>query len=121
MAPAQQKSTPAGADSSLDFLLDFHVKPDNKKDDPANAAAARPAPEAAPPLQDIKLTLDNAPAPAGETHDPRWHDVATKLDLAKAYVEMGDAAGAREILKEVIDEGDDKQKAAAQEVLAQIS
>lgn len=36
-------------------------------------------------------------------------EVATKLDLAQAYYEMGDYEGAREILEEVIDEGTDAQ------------
>ena len=39
--------------------------------------------------------------------DGQWHDAATKLDLAKAYQEMGDVEGAREILQEVLHEGDD--------------
>ncbi len=39
----------------------------------------------------------------------------TKLDLARAYIDMGDADGARDILKEVLDEGnsDQQQKAKA--------
>ena len=41
----------------------------------------------------------------------------TKFDLAKAYQEMGDKEGAREILQEVMAEGDSEQKAAAQRVL----
>jgi pilus assembly protein FimV len=49
--------------------------------------------------------------------DDRWYDVQTKFDLAKAYQEMGDREGAREILREVIAEGDDDQKAAAERVL----
>ena len=38
--------------------------------------------------------------------DDKWYDVQTKFDLAKAYQEMGDKEGAREILREVIAEGD---------------
>jgi pilus assembly protein FimV len=49
--------------------------------------------------------------------DDRWYDVQTKFDLAKAYQEMGDKEGAREILHEVIAEGDAEQKSAAQKVL----
>ncbi|HEY5647024.1 MAG TPA: FimV/HubP family polar landmark protein, partial [Pseudomonadales bacterium] len=39
----------------------------------------------------------------------------TKLDLARAYIDMGDADGARDILNEVLDEGntDQQQKAKA--------
>ncbi len=45
--------------------------------------------------------------------DGQWHDAATKLDLAKAYQEMGDLEGAREILQEVIQEGDEQQRVEA--------
>ena len=36
-------------------------------------------------------------------------EVATKLDLARAYIDMGDADGAKDILDEVVDEGSDEQ------------
>ena len=35
----------------------------------------------------------------------QWEEVNTKLDLAKAYEEMGDLEGARELLQEVVGEG----------------
>ncbi|WP_166259829.1 FimV/HubP family polar landmark protein [Marinobacter salicampi] len=44
-------------------------------------------------------------------------EAATKLDLARAYVEMGDADGARDILEEVAIEGTDEQKAEAKDML----
>ena len=44
-------------------------------------------------------------------------EVGTKLDLARAYVDMGDPAGARSILEEVLDEGDDGQRQQAQQLL----
>jgi pilus assembly protein FimV len=44
-------------------------------------------------------------------------EVGTKLDLARAYVDMGDPAGARSILEEVLDEGDEGQKQQAQQLL----
>lgn len=45
---------------------------------------------------------------------------ATKLDLAKAYIDMGDAEGARDILNEVASEGNATQKGEAQKLLAQL-
>ena len=48
-------------------------------------------------------------------------EAATKLDLARAYIEMGDSDGARDILEEVALEGDDDQKAEAQELLKNLS
>lgn len=47
-------------------------------------------------------------------------EVQTKLDLAIAYVEMGDKEGARSILDEVRAEGSDAQKARAEQLLADI-
>ncbi len=47
-------------------------------------------------------------------------EVATKLDLAKAYEEMGDLEGARELLQEVLREGDATQREAAQNLLSKI-
>ena len=44
-------------------------------------------------------------------------EVGTKLDLARAYVDMGDPGGARSILEEVLDEGDDAQRQQAQQLL----
>ena len=46
--------------------------------------------------------------------------VATKLDLARAYIDMGDSEGAREMLEEVLQEGDTQQQADAQTLLDNI-
>ncbi|TPW25542.1 hypothetical protein FH712_03655 [Marinobacter nauticus] len=48
-------------------------------------------------------------------------EAATKLDLARAYIEMGDSDGARDILEEVALEGNEEQKAEAQELLKNLS
>lgn len=45
---------------------------------------------------------------------------ATKLDLARAYIDMGDKEGAKDILGEVLAEGNDQQKAEANELIAQL-
>lgn len=47
-------------------------------------------------------------------------ETATKLDLARAYVDMGDAEGARDILDEVIAEGTASQQDQARELIAQL-
>ena len=53
-----------------------------------------------------------------DLHDARtMTEVGTKLDLARAYVDMGDPAGARSILEEVLDEGDEGQRQQAQQLL----
>ncbi|WP_339500116.1 FimV/HubP family polar landmark protein [Pseudomonas silesiensis] len=48
-------------------------------------------------------------------------EVATKLDLAQAYIDMGDADGARDILNEVVNEGDADQKVEARELLSRLA
>ncbi|MBV6418243.1 MAG: hypothetical protein CMLOHMNK_03043 [Steroidobacteraceae bacterium] len=44
-------------------------------------------------------------------------EVGTKLDLARAYMDMGDPDGARSILKEVLQEGSVSQKQEAQRLI----
>ena len=44
-------------------------------------------------------------------------EVGTKLDLARAYMDMGDPDGARSILQEVLSEGSASQKQEAQRLL----
>jgi len=48
-------------------------------------------------------------------------EVDTKLNLAKAYIELGDSDGARAILDEVAREGTDGQQQEAQQLLSQLS
>lgn len=48
-------------------------------------------------------------------------EVSTKLDLAKAYIDMGDNDGARSILEEVKAEGNDEQQQQANELLQRAS
>ncbi|MBF0256068.1 MAG: LysM peptidoglycan-binding domain-containing protein [Gammaproteobacteria bacterium] len=45
----------------------------------------------------------------------------TKLELAEAYVDMGDPDGGRSILEEVLAEGTAEQKAKAQDILAKLA
>lgn len=47
-------------------------------------------------------------------------EAATKLDLARAYIDMGDTEGARDILSEVLNEGNDEQRTEANELLGRI-
>jgi pilus assembly protein FimV len=69
-----------------------------------------------------ETSVSEAPEPvSGEAPiDPVLREeVNTKLDLAKAYLEMGDREGAREILQEVLNEGDAGQKAEAGKLMAE--
>lgn len=46
-----------------------------------------------------------------------WDETATKLDLARAYMEMSDKDAARGILEEVVAEGNEAQRTEAKELL----
>jgi pilus assembly protein FimV len=116
-AAPEQKPEPApaapaapAADAGLSFDLNLDLGTEKK---------AEPAPSA--DLSAISLDLGAAPAaaPAGGA-DPKWQEIATKLDLAKAYEEMGDKDGARELLNEVMKDGDAAQKGTAQQLLAKL-
>ncbi len=91
--------------------------------------SARPAvePEATPPAAVASETLIDPHF--GESPESEFskfpeiaasEEVATKLDLANAYEEMGDFEGARELLQEVLNEGDAAQREKAQAILAKI-
>jgi pilus assembly protein FimV len=141
VAPLHDKVEPAIAKPAQKFDLDFKLDdvekpaPMQKPREPAlETVAASPAPGAAPAqlarpaaaLELDKLDLSFDPErstfedPTPSVLDGQWHDAATKLDLAKAYQEMGDVEGAREILQEVLHEGDDQQKAEAKSLLAKL-
>ena len=47
-------------------------------------------------------------------------ETATKLDLARAYIDMGDAEGAKDILQEIIKEGNDQQKQEAENLMSRV-
>ncbi len=48
-------------------------------------------------------------------------EVETKLDLIKAYIDMEDTVGAKELIEEVLKEGAESHRKRANELLAQIS
>lgn len=56
----------------------------------------------------------------GEEEGDEMGEIDTKVDLARAYIDMGDSDGARGILEEVIEEGNEDQKKEAQSLLDSI-
>ncbi|HZR67673.1 MAG TPA: FimV/HubP family polar landmark protein [Burkholderiales bacterium] len=144
-SPFAPEAAPAGADAPLNFDLELPAAAPAPIAAPAAPVAAAsaggdgmiefdlgglpgaaPEPQAEPAkapaidLSAIDLDIGAEPAaeaPSGGAPDPRWQEVATKLDLAKAYDEMGDKDGARELLKEVVKEGDTAQQQRAQSML----
>ena len=105
---------PAAAADDGGFSIDFDLGP---------TAEDAPVPAAEPPLDLSSISLDlGAPSIEGEAPvpDAHWQEVATKLDLAKAYQDMGDKDGAKELLNEVVKEGDAAQQQQARTLLEAI-
>jgi pilus assembly protein FimV len=106
-------------------VIDFHIELP-KAAEPVTVASDAAAASSADAGLDFKIEgLDfelergpqTVPAGGGGEKDGQWYDVQTKFDLAKAYQEMGDRDGAKEILQEVVKEGDAEQKAQATKLL----
>jgi len=134
-------ATPAGDKGASDFeSLDLGAPADNALDFELGQSGAgghagteapagteneikwEPTPAAAPSAAAEAEVDLAAAAPAGEAPvSGQWDETATKLDLAKAYIDMGDAEGARSILQEVMAEGSDAQKKQAQALSTQIA
>jgi pilus assembly protein FimV len=115
---------PALAETNVDLDLDdltaaLKVTEMGDPDDEIfdEKTAEQPGPSAADTAEIPTLSL--APDDmSDDLHEARtMTEVGTKLDLARAYVDMGDPAGARSILEEVLDEGDDSQRQQAQHLL----
>ena len=92
------------------------------------AKAPEPEPAAAPPQSGPKAAPEPAaPTPAGagsldeaELLDEASEDPEVRLDLARAYVAMGDREAARVTLDEVIQHGNEAQQAEARLMLKEL-
>jgi pilus assembly protein FimV len=73
-------------------------------------------------MPEAQLTADTM---AGDDEDDfdflsGTDETATKLDLARAYIDMGDAEGARDILDEVVAEGNEAQQQEARDLIGKL-
>lgn len=65
---------------------------------------------------EVATAIDDSSLP----EDATMTEVGTKLDLARAYIDMGDPDGARSILNEVLNEGGDEQQQEARQLLEEL-
>ena len=71
-------------------------------------------------LDTMEVTYDDVEDDAEGLLDAS-DEVSTKLDLARAYLDMGDPEGARSILDEVMEEGNETQKDEAVKLIAELA
>jgi pilus assembly protein FimV len=71
------------------------------------------------------LALDKEPGDEYEfqadTNDAVGDKISENFELAQIYMDMDDNDSARDILKEILEQGDDEQKRKAQELIAKLS
>ncbi len=127
-AAAETVSEGAGDQLGGDLGIDFKLE-DEAANGVADELEATPGDEdlgpgldaELPDLDDVELDLDLGSESAAEEDEFDFGDEAdvatTKLDLARAYIDMGDEDGARDILNEVLSEGNSEQQQQAQTML----
>lgn len=90
--------------------------------EPASSADSADAADAAAAEEEPMTVEPMPPAVATEPSSEMADDpVDTKLDLARAYLDMGDPVGARAMLEEVLEEGSQPQKDEAKRLLADVA
>lgn len=122
--PADDLELPADFDLSLADEMDAPAAPKDAFEselDDVNAELDRLSDSLGQPT----FTAEDAMASAEDEPDFDFlsgtDEVATKLDLAQAYIDMGDNDGARDILGEVLSEGDATQQSEAKEMLSRLA
>ena len=127
---ADSSNSEKNNDSDDVVILDSLVSDDTKDNDTSiNFSGVSESEEATPTpvlpekdLADINLNIDDSVTTESVGVKPveksgRWHEIATKIDLARAYQEMGDSDHAKEALQEVLKDGDIEQQKSAKIIL----
>jgi len=109
---AAAPEAPVHHDEAFDFDLPLQTEETPPEDVVAHPAAAEPMVEHVAETAPVAERLDDIYV--GEDA------IGTKLDLAKAYLDMGDPEGAKSMLDEVLAEGNDTQQEEARRLLAEI-
>ena len=113
----------ASGETTLDdvSLDDLSLDDEALDEEPGAQPPAEPV-VTAPPRAAVASLPDDAGLGDDDDFDflGETDENATKLDLARAYIDMGDTEGARDILNEVVSEGNDQQQSEARDLLSQV-
>jgi pilus assembly protein FimV len=113
LAVLKEQKGGAAVDLNLDQLAPTG-KPAGKVDLDVGTRTSRTIQDTGQFAQTQRLAGDLA---ATEAEPATMSEVGTKLDLARAYMDMGDPEGARSILQEVLAEGSASQKTEARRLI----
>ncbi|MCC5886200.1 MAG: hypothetical protein JJT88_07155 [Gammaproteobacteria bacterium] len=110
LRPAKVEAEGQAAEDATEFPLE------GSEDDESGLVAP-----ATPPAAELPVDLaDEDDLEFGMDFDEAGDETTTKLELARAYIDMGDEDGAKEILDEVVRDGSDAQQQEAAELLARL-
>jgi FimV-like protein len=104
----------------LDDFVSQHSSSSRESDAAPERAAAPPVRAAKTSDTTLVEKLSLSDLGLADLEGVTLSEVGTKLDLARAYMEMGDPDGARQILNEVIREGSPAQQSDARRLLSTI-
>lgn len=137
MLSLEDEPVVVSAEADLDMPADFDLSlADEASVAPAADSFAAQLDEVSAELDELSDSLaDELPSAQPEASDSAagqdldddfdflsgTDETATKLDLARAYIDMGDSEGARDILDEVIAEGSEGQQQEARELISKLS
>jgi len=103
------------AEPASEALGDLDFSQMDEITSPSPKVAEEPPPFKQRPVEGIKAADDDFDFLSGTD------ETETKLDLARAYIDMGDMEGARDILDEVMSEGSDSQRSEARELMTSLA
>ena len=132
----REDSASADEEISLDLtedaaLLDMDLgeeKPDTEEPVAEEPVLEEQASESEPVAESIADDIASVEVDSEQADDDDFDlsslddvdEISTKLDLARAYLDMGDHEGTRGILEEVIADGNDEQKKEAADLMAKL-
>ena len=141
-ADSSENETSAAGSDDLDTGLDFELDLDSKESEPtvelsddfdldnleldeesdtSNRGASEENPDENPTENEKPIENNDGFDDFDFETDGDADVNTTKLDLAEAYIDMGDGDGARDILREVIEEGSAEQISKAQSLIDSIA
>jgi pilus assembly protein FimV len=130
LSPENELYSVAGSDQEKSDEMDFDMDLSNM-DDPVESNGSVKDTDAEvidfELPESIEFTLDEVNEVPEDDEDASegmlniTDEVATKLDLARAYMDMGDPEGARGILDEVMGEGNEEQKLEAEGIISELA
>lgn len=117
--PAEEEPMAANEEPPLELEPEEGTAAREEMEETESTEEAEPTPASEPEMETgISLTAPEEAAEEGATRD----DISgTRLDLARAYLDMGDRESARDVLEEVLDEGDEAQREEARRLLESLT